>query len=54
MRSHVKSPAAAEPDPASLRDDGLSLFAIFTVGMLVMVGLATLTAIVRQCRSPLR
>ena len=38
--------APAERDAAPLRDHGLSLFAIFTVAMLVMVGLAVLTAIV--------
>ena len=40
--------AATERDNAPLRDHGLSLFAIFTVAMLVMVGLAALTAIVGQ------
>jgi hypothetical protein len=39
---------SAERDAAPLRDRGLSLFAIFTVAMLVMVGLAVLTAIVGQ------
>jgi Flp pilus assembly protein TadB len=40
--------ATAERDAAPLRDHGLSLIAIFTVAMLVMVGLAVLTAIVGQ------
>ena len=39
---------AAERDAVPLRDRGLSLLATFTVAMLVMVGLAVLTAIVGQ------
>lgn len=39
---------AAERDAAPLRDHGLSLIAVFTAAMLVMVGLAVLTAIVGQ------
>jgi hypothetical protein len=40
--------ATAERDAAPPRDHGLSLFAVFTVAMLVMVGLAVLTATVGQ------
>ena len=40
--------AAAEPDSSPLRDRGISAFSVFTLAMLVMVGLAVLTAIVGQ------
>ena len=47
-RERGQTPPTAERDAAPLRDHGLSLFAVFTVAMLVMVGLAVLTAIVGQ------
>lgn len=61
-RAHLLSPSAAAPpgthpepdppparapaDPAPLRDHGLTLLAVFTASMLVMVGLAAVTAVV--------
>ena len=45
-RGRRQTTATAERDAAPLRDHGLSLLAIFTVAMFVMVGLAVLTAIV--------
>lgn len=47
-RRQTPAQITAERDAAPLRDHGLSLFAIFTLAMLVMVGLAILTAIVGQ------
>ena len=40
------SPARAPTDPAPLRDHGLTLLAVFTASMLVMVGFAAVTAVV--------
>jgi hypothetical protein len=48
LQATAQTTATAEPDAAPLRDRGLSLFAIFTAAMFVMVGLAVLTAIVGQ------
>jgi hypothetical protein len=39
-------PARAPAHPAPLRDHGLTLLAVFTASMLVMVGLAAVTAVV--------
>ncbi len=38
--------AARERDPSPIRDRGITLLIVFTTAMLVMVGLATLTAVV--------
>ena len=37
-----------EPDAGPLRDPGLTLLAVFTLAMLVMIGLAVVTAIVGE------
>lgn len=41
-------PEVPDREPGPLRDHGLTLLTVFTLAMLVMVGLATLTAIVGQ------
>ena len=41
-------PQLPEPDAGPLRDRGLTLLTVFTLAMLVMIGLAALTAIVGE------
>ena len=41
-------PEVPDREPGPLRDYGLTLLTVFTLAMLVMVGLATLTAIVGE------
>jgi hypothetical protein len=47
-RPHPGPPQRPEPDSGPLRDHGLTLLTVFTFAMLVMIGLAVLTAIVGE------
>lgn len=47
-RPNPGSPQRPEPDAGPLRDRGLTLLTVFTLATLVMIGLATLTAIVGE------
>ena len=47
-RPDPRPPKVPDREPGPLRDHGLTLLTVFTLAMLVMVGLATLTAIVGQ------